>query len=114
MERFKWQTVDNNAERYYHISSFLLWPSALFADMVIDRLARKNHPYPYKHLSYKDVGHFVCFPYGLPSLPPMLTLSPGGGMLLNFGGKAKAHALAASESWSEILAFLEESLKTTD
>lgn len=85
-----------------------LWPSALFAKMVMDRLAVHNHPYPDQHLRYKGAGHFVCFPYGLPSLPPMVTLSPAAGVLLTFGGSAKANAHAATDSWPRILTFLAE------
>jgi len=80
--------------------------------MVVDRLAKLKHSYPYKHLSYKGVGHFVCFPYGLPFMPPMISLSIGGGMTLDFGGNAVANAAAAADSWPQILTFLEESLQT--
>lgn len=84
-----------------------LWPSATFAEMVMQRLAEHHFPHPYRHLSYEGAGHFVCFPYGLPSLPPMTVLSPVGGMFIAFGGSAKANAVAADDSWRQILASLE-------
>ncbi|HZU70645.1 MAG TPA: acyl-CoA thioesterase/bile acid-CoA:amino acid N-acyltransferase family protein [Ktedonobacteraceae bacterium] len=87
-----------------------LWPSAVFAELVMDRLRRHDHPYPYRHLSYAGAGHFVCFPYGLPSLPPMITLSPMPGMLIAFGGTPAMQAAAAADSWQQILTFLKESL----
>ena len=87
-----------------------LWPSTRFAELVMERLRSRNHPYPYRHLSYEEAGHFVCFPYGLPSLPPMTTLSPMPGMLIAFGGTPSVQAAAATDSWQQILAFLKESL----
>ena len=81
-----------------------LWPSTLFANQVIDRLANHHHPYPYEHLHYQEAGHFVCFPYGLPSLPPMVQPAPG----IAFGGSAQANAHSVRDSWPKILAFLEQ------
>jgi len=45
---------------------------------------------------------------GLPAMPPMISLSPGGGMLIEFGGSAKANAFAAADAWRQILAFLSD------
>ncbi len=87
-----------------------LWPSSLFAAQVMARLAAHRHPYPDRHLRYARAGHFVCFPYGLPSLRPRVLLSPWGGLLLTFGGSAAANAQAATDSWAQILAFLADNL----
>jgi dienelactone hydrolase len=87
-----------------------LWPSAQFAELIIQQLRNHKHPYLYEHLNYAEAGHFVCFPYGLPSLPPMVALSPVAGMLIVFGGTPRAQAAAATDSWPKILAFLEKSL----
>jgi dienelactone hydrolase len=87
-----------------------VWPSARFSKLIIERLARHNHYYAYKHLNYQEAGHFVCFPYALPSMPPMTMLSPIAGMYIAFGGTPKANAAAAIDSWSKILSFLRESL----
>jgi dienelactone hydrolase len=87
-----------------------LWPSAQFSELILERLRSHKHPYLYEHLSYAEAGHFVCFPYGLPSLPPMIALSPVAGMLIVFGGTPGAQAAAATDSWLKIRAFLKENL----
>jgi dienelactone hydrolase len=81
-----------------------LWPSAEYAELVVRRL--REHGREVRHLSYPDVGHFVCFPYGLPSMPPHIRQSVGPGMTFDFGGTPAANAAAARQSWPEILAFL--------
>jgi dienelactone hydrolase len=87
-----------------------LWPSTQFCKLVMERLAGHAHPHPYIHLDYERAGHFLCFPYGLPSLPPLITLSPVAGLYIAFGGTVSANAAAATDSWQKILAFLAESL----
>ena len=83
-----------------------LWPSTVFAEQVMDRLTQRQHPYSYEHLRYKDAGHFVCFPYGLPSLPPYVQPAPG----IAFGGSISANAHSVTASWPKILVFLEQVL----
>jgi hypothetical protein len=83
-----------------------LWPSAEFASRALARLHEHGHPYPDEWLSYPDAGHFACFPYGLPALPPMTTMSPAPRLVIDFGGTTAANARSASESWPRILSFL--------
>jgi len=87
-----------------------LWPSEEFAGRVMARLAEHGHRYPDQWLRYPGAGHFVCFPYGLPTLPPMTRMSPAPRMVIDFGGTAAANARSASESWPLIRAFLAEHL----
>jgi len=89
-----------------------LWPSTQYSELVMKQLAKYDHPYPYHHLSYEQAGHFVSFPYGLPSLPPLITLSPVPALSITFGGNPKANSTAAIDSWQKILAFLTKSLLT--
>ncbi len=84
-----------------------LWPSSVFAELVMQRLTRHNHPYPYKHLDYQKAGHFVCFPYGYPSLPPLVGSQRG----MACGGKVDATAHAIADSWEKILTFLQQNLQ---
>lgn len=84
-----------------------LWPSSVFAGLLMRRLTDHNHPYPSKHLDYRQAGHFVCFPYGYPCLPPLVGAQRG----LACGGNVSANASAITESWEEILAFLQENLQ---
>ncbi|MEV0615174.1 acyl-CoA thioester hydrolase/BAAT C-terminal domain-containing protein [Nonomuraea sp. NPDC050404] len=87
-----------------------LWPSERYGELVMDRLARHDHPYTSKHRVYPGAGHFVAFPYALPSLPPSLRLSPAARMVLDFGGAPAPGAAAAEQSWQEINAFLAAAL----
>jgi dienelactone hydrolase len=82
-----------------------LWPSQQFAERVMARLSDHEHPYPDEHLQY-PAGHFVCFPYALPSMPPMTRMSPVPVFTMDFGGTAEANAASARDSWPEILRFL--------
>ena len=82
-----------------------LWPSRRFAEQVVARRRSHGHTRD-RHLDYPDAGHFVCFPYGLPSLPPMTRLRPPGPVTLDFGGTAAANQAAARESWPIILSYL--------
>jgi len=86
-----------------------LWPSSLFGNMVMDRLNKKNHPYPNIHLHYEKAGHFLCFPFTFPFMPPEILLS-NGPFTMTFGGNAHANAQAAVDSWPKILTFLKDSL----
>lgn len=87
-----------------------LWPSSQFAGDITERLAEEERPYHDVHLNYEKAGHFLCFPYSLPDLPSNILMQVGGGMVMTFGGDKKANALAARESWPEVLRFLERSL----
>jgi dienelactone hydrolase len=87
-----------------------LWPSAQYCELIIKRLRQHNYPYLYSHLSYQEAGHFVCFPYGLPSLPPWIERSRN--LHIHFGGTPKANAHATSDSWGKILQFLEKYLRS--
>jgi dienelactone hydrolase len=88
-----------------------LWPSDLSAEKVVRRLKKHNYPYPVEHICYEHSGHFVCFPYGLPSLPPMLELAHGP-VIFGFGGVAPSQARATIDSWQKILTFLSRSFHT--
>jgi dienelactone hydrolase len=83
-----------------------LWPSAVYATRVLDRLRALGHRHQHGHLHYPEAGHFVCYPYALPSLPPLTTMAPAGSFTIDFGGTVAANAAAAEQSWPEILGFL--------
>lgn len=88
-----------------------LWPSSLYADIIMKRLERHRHPYADLHLHYPGAGHFLCFPYTLPYMPPNIVMSPFGGMMLTFGGSAEANTAASLDSWPKMLEFLGNQLK---
>jgi fermentation-respiration switch protein FrsA (DUF1100 family) len=85
-----------------------MWPSSVFCEMVMERLARFNHPHRRLHLRYEGAGHLIMFPY----LPPAVGASrrPTGGLPLAIGGSPKAHAFADADSWPRVLSFLNEAL----
>ena len=83
-----------------------LWPSTRYADRIAARLRARGRPC--RQVDYPDAGHFVCFPYNLPSLPPMTRLSPTAGLTIDFGGTPQGNARAATASWAEILTFLDD------
>jgi dienelactone hydrolase len=87
-----------------------LWPSDVYAEVIVERLKKYNYTYPVEHVCYEQAGHFVCFPYGLPSLPPMLELATGP-VVIGFGGAASFQAKATVDSWQKILAFLARSFQ---
>ncbi len=91
-----------------------LWPSTLYADMVVDRLAKHNFPYPFTHLKYRGAGHFVGIPYSFPYMPPCIVSLPSGPMVLQFGGTLKDSAFADVDSWQHTLTFLKESFGTLE
>lgn len=87
-----------------------MWPAAVMSDLVIQRLARHQYPYPYQHLSYAGAGHRIWVPY----LPTTVTQMehPVTKTILPLGGNAKDSAFAAADSWSRVLRFLADSLHT--
>lgn len=90
-----------------------VWPSTLMSEMVIDRLAQHNHPYPYEHLSYEGAGHFIIGPPYFPTTPTQLR-HPLTRKLMALGGHAKGNAFAQADSWTRVLDFLKESLTSVD
>jgi len=78
----------------------VVWPSTAFCSMIVDRLKKFNFPYTLKHLNYSRTGHNIIFPY-LPTT-----------YLQGNGGNAKDNALAAHDSWIEILKFFNQSLNS--
>ena len=79
-----------------------LWPSALMASRVMDRLKRRGHPFADRHLSYESAGHLI----GKAYLPTGSTLVAGG--RLETGGTPEANARAQADSWPRVLEFLRE------
>jgi hypothetical protein len=81
-----------------------LWPSAPMAEMIIERLNANGNPYDSAHLLYPDAGHGITVPY-----LPMMASTQSGHILE--GGSPLANAWASADSWPQVLAFLDRSLK---
>jgi dienelactone hydrolase len=84
-----------------------VWPSSRLSDIAAARLEAHHHPYPVKHLSFKEAGHAFSVPYRPTtsgrSKPPQ---DPG----LDFGGSPAENARAGIDAWQAVLDFLETSL----
>lgn len=83
-----------------------MWPSSMFSERVVDRLAKHQFSYPYKHHSYPGTGHLISSPY-MP-LAPDHGIHPVDGNDYAFGGNLKDQAFANEDSWFQVLNFLEE------
>jgi len=85
-----------------------MWPSSVYGDMVLERLAEHLHPYPDKHLAYEGTGHGV----GQPWWPTTITatIHPVTKNLFAHGGDPRQSAHARADAWSQTLAFLAANL----
>ncbi|MCZ2819836.1 acyl-CoA thioesterase/bile acid-CoA:amino acid N-acyltransferase family protein [Modestobacter sp. VKM Ac-2977] len=83
-----------------------LWPSGEYVDRIEQRLADHGWAGRLEVVRSPGVGHFVCFPYALPSLPPMTAIAPSASFSIDFGGSPAAHAAAAGANWHRQLDFL--------
>jgi dienelactone hydrolase len=79
-----------------------MWPSALFGDMIEQRLTAFHHPYPYKHLVYEQAGHKI----GIPGTNQPSSRRSLSGLMYDYGGTPEGNACASMDSWRELLAFL--------
>ncbi|OAI41062.1 hypothetical protein AYO38_04640 [bacterium SCGC AG-212-C10] len=81
-----------------------LWPSALMAGRVMDRLAMKGHSFASSHLRYLNAGHLIGIPNmwtRVPALP-----HPINGVVYETGGSPDQNAYASADSWAKMLGFL--------
>ena len=83
-----------------------VWPSHKMSEMMMQRLKEQQFQYDYRHYTYENAGHNFagggqgC---GIPYLPPE-DYSKGSAK----GGTDKGNALAAIQSWNDILEFIEQ------
>ncbi len=80
-----------------------MWPSDVFGDLVMERLAAHEHPYESEHLKVEGGGHLVF-------LPVFVTGGNREAMPFIFGGTAAADAHGSVEFWETMLDFLDEHL----
>lgn len=85
-----------------------MWPSSLYSDMIMERLAEHMHHYAFEHLAYEGTGHSV----GQPWWPTTVTdtFHPVTRTLFALGGEPKSSANAQADAWSKTLDFLDEHL----
>jgi dienelactone hydrolase len=91
-----------------------MWPSSDLADIALRRLETHRHPFPFRHIKYREAGHTILVPYWPLSELRVLTLARVEGVqdyLLSQGGTAKADAEAGVDAWRDLLAFLDDATK---
>jgi dienelactone hydrolase len=90
-----------------------MWPSSELADIAQGRLEAHRHPFPFRHLKYRDAGHLIRLPY-IPTTVRATSLPVQGleGYLYAQGGTPQADANAGIDAWREHLRFLEEARLT--
>lgn len=76
-----------------------LWPSKEYSDRIAGRLKNAAWPGNLRVECLAGAGHFVGFPYALPTLPPMRILKPTSFFSIDFGGSAEANAESAKKVW---------------
>jgi dienelactone hydrolase len=86
-----------------------MWPSALMAERVVERLAARGHSYPVAHLSYDGVGHSVGLPPSLPTTA-INAFHPVARDVFALGGNPADIARANADSWQRVRAFFREHL----
>lgn len=86
-----------------------LWPSAAFAERLVNRLDEADYPHEYEHVVTEDAGHAIAAPY----LPVFDRRVGGEGRFrLAMGGTPEGYARADAESWPRVLTTLERGLCT--
>ncbi|MEN0005979.1 MAG: acyl-CoA thioesterase/bile acid-CoA:amino acid N-acyltransferase family protein [Bacteroidota bacterium] len=81
-----------------------VWPSTMMANRIVDRLIREDFQHEFLHLAYEDAGHNFagggqgC---GIPFLP-----AEDYSNSTARGGTDRGNALAAADSWKQLLRFL--------
>lgn len=76
-----------------------LWPSEEYSNRIVRRLRKNDWPGKLSVECIPGAGHFVGFPYALPTLPPMCILKPTSSFSIDFGGSAAVNALSAKRVW---------------
>jgi len=86
-----------------------MWPSSVYGEMVMERLARHGHPYRDAHLVYPGCGHLVNFPY----VPTTVSASahPVTKHVFAYGGTPEGQARAREDSWPKVVGFFRGNLR---
>ena len=86
------------------------WPSDPMCGEIMDRLRRNHFAHPFVHLSYEHAGHGMGRPY-TSTVDVNDVRHPLTGQSMRLGGTPAGTAHARADSWSKVLAFLDENLR---
>ncbi|MBI5272579.1 MAG: prolyl oligopeptidase family serine peptidase [Chlamydiia bacterium] len=81
-----------------------MWPSALFAEQIVQRLKERGSSIPCTHISYPGAGHGISFSDQVTEFHPILKL------WVSFGGNVKDNAYALGHSWNQTRLFFRQYL----
>ena len=86
-----------------------MWPSSIYSERVMERLAEHQFPHSHEHLALAGVGHMI----GPPWWPTTVdyTLHPVTHSLFALGGTPQESAAGRAVAWQKTLAFLDEYLR---
>lgn len=83
------------------------WHSTAMGDRTVDRLADRDHPFPYAHHSFEGAGHSMPLPY----LP---TYGSSASPSYPLGGDPVANARASREHWAGAVETLADTIDGFD
>ena len=86
-----------------------VWPSAVMAEVIVERLRAHDFPYPYQHLEFEGAGHGLGVPYFPRSLSKTSSWSGDSGRLIH-GGSAQHDERASALGWAAMLQFFERQI----
>lgn len=86
----------------------LMWPSQIFAEQILNRLASKGSKISCTHLNYPNAGHQINIPY-IPTVGSTY-YHPFDKHWFSMGGSPKEDDLASRDSWKKLIAFFNEQL----
>jgi pimeloyl-ACP methyl ester carboxylesterase len=86
-----------------------MWPSSVFGERIMERLAEHRHPFLDEHLTYNNCGHTLGAPYGPTTVRK--SFHPVRQVVCSYGGTPRGIAHAREDSWPKILRFLDTHLK---
>lgn len=84
-----------------------LWPAALFAKQIEERLKNTHSKIQFKHINYPKAGHQIGIPF-LPSNP--LYFHSVTNLWFSLGGSAEDDERASRDSWRKVIVFFQNKL----
>ncbi len=89
----------------------MVWPAALYADQILERLKEKNSAISCEHLYYPNAGHTI----NIPNVPQASATyyNRKSRLWFTMGGSPKEYQHASCDSWKKIIAFFQAELTSS-
>jgi dienelactone hydrolase len=91
-----------------------IWPSAMMAGRIVERLKSKKFAHPVESYSYDNAGHYIGRPYVSTRGVDQRTRHPISGVVNMAGGTPEGTAVASEDAWAKTLEFLARYLAKPD